>query len=428
MKRLVTSLVIVLLSALAGGGFMMIFTEARAPSQTARAVLVVPPAPSQGTSGDPDASAQLASTYAAILERSAALVDLVASASGTPRAAVESGLQVNKVGGAALIDVALTADSERAARSGVRAALEAITAGNSRVASSEVPASASIAIPAGRALVSPTGQFRSRGSVALSANADQQPDPTGANKLAANLAALIPENESVLAATAQRIRADAEYVRSGLRVTNTQNTSLIVLSFTATSYDTARRAVTVLAEQLTRSSGSAGLVPPRALEVVRRPDDRVPEQGSIAAIAAGVVIGFAIGVGFLALRRRRDPRVTDRRVLQEVVAVPVGEVSKDGSGLELALRDVLSEHSDGRVELVAAAPLRGGNSTSLAERFRADPDLSRHLIDAEIHAAPRHNGAVVLLVPDDATVSAVRMAQAAVHARGSTVIAGLLVR
>ncbi len=416
----VKALAILALGALLGALFIFVLTQARQPSSTAGGVLSVPPFPPQGITGNLDSSRDLAGAYAALLRRDRQLTRIVGRSDGAARSISEFAIDVTR--GSPLIELSVTADSRASAVRAMRAVIDAVRARRTQVLRQLEPRTYTFLNGASSGAGIPGNQFRSRATVLVTAPGETRVDPSGANRLAANLTGLITRDARIIAFAANAAGVSPSEFTSGLRVTNSQNTSLVNITYSGTSSAQAVRAVAALAEATTGPTTASPQIPPGTLELVGGPS-ATGSSSSRTSILAGALLGLVAAAGFIGLRRRREPDALNATVLEEAMRLPAAELPAERAMQAAAFRQLLARTAAaGPVEVVPAGPQTPATTRMLGQLLE-DPSV----VEVTRAGANGHGGApvagVVLVSPRHTSLTALRTAGDRVRADGRDVLA-----
>jgi capsular polysaccharide biosynthesis protein len=304
MKKL-WSVVLVLGTALVVTAVAVAVFHFKPESHTAKGVLVVPPAGLASVGSNPTGSVQLATTYAAVLQTDAQLYGRAAKQLRVRPATLQRAVAVAAVPGSSAIDVVVRSStpvqSERFA-SAIKAALAQPIEGDQAEVSTQQLQAVSGAVTAAPAA---GGGFESRLRYVIAAGGS--PNPDAANRLAADYAGLISEDDASLAPAAQSIGVSVNDLRGDLTITNDVNTSLVRLSLSRPTYASARTALVTLMNGLTAARPVSAAIAPSSLSVVHLPDADPPKSRWALATVIGLsaVVGLGLGLILASVRRRR---------------------------------------------------------------------------------------------------------------------------
>jgi hypothetical protein len=355
MRRL-TALLLILSSIVAVAAVGYLVDRVRTPRHTAEAVLVTPAGGAQTQVGDPDQGSALAATYAQLLPTDRA----VAEASDASPAGVRGRLTARRRQGGSILHLTYAAATADGARKGAEA-MTAYLEDAERDASSLVePGSLRLTgRPVSLPATAVSGLYRERVTYLVSSSASAVPaDAQAANRLAANYAGLLPEDNDVLAAAARRSRLPLDEIRDGLKVTNDTNTSVLRVAITNADYDAARGAVAGVIDAVTGSDPASDRIVPRSLEVARRPAASVDAStaSSLPMIAGGALLGLILGLMAVLAYSSRHPRVTSAERARELLSVPVTDLGELSPALARSLLARWRESRSSAVVIVPESP------------------------------------------------------------------------
>ena len=364
----VIPLAIVAVSAIAAG----VATET-GKNVSAQSVVVVSPGTASTAPGQAGEARALATTYAAQLPADQGLLQRLRARTQLSPAALRSAIRSVQVPNTALVSVTFTAPRAALAANGIRALAGFATT---------PPASSSLApVPPRLVAIDPVVARPGHGFAASATLVIPSVPPTAgpgdadqANKVAAIMTGLIPQDQPTLGAVARQLRMSPADVRAAVSAANEQNTSLIDLTFKDHSPRVAQAGAIAFARAVSGAHPASPNIPSGSMSTVSLPGQ--PDAGSPLKIAlpAGVVLGAILGIVLMLALRRAFPRVDDERGLAEVVNCPVTALHPhDRTGIE-ALRTRwagLTGARRGTVALVAATPDQEAGCRSLAETINA---------------------------------------------------------
>jgi hypothetical protein len=261
-------------------------------------------------------------------------------------------------------------------------------------------------------------------------------NPDDANHLATTYAGIIPVDDTLLSDIGKVVGQSSSDVAQNLSVVNQQNTSLLQISFKASSPQAATTGARTAARLLSGPSPAAAGIVPSSLEIVSMP----PPSNNVAAtparkggtVAIGAVLGLILGVILLVAWERSDPHVVEGRSLSNQFgcpATPVDRLSPDAAHALIERWASLTDHVPARVALlpadagsveqtdkIAALLRRSGDGVGYIDaRAGTVPETlgNGHLLNGKesvvlVHAGPPGSGGEAVALSCDLTVAVVR--------------------
>jgi capsular polysaccharide biosynthesis protein len=362
----------VLLAAMAAVAACTVAVDrVRGDTYKGESVLVVPDGSGSGGPGQVDQAGRLAETYAGIVAEDRAVLRRAAQAAGVSTREAERGLTLRQRAETAIVSLRFTAPGRESALRGAEAAAKSIS-GPSPVSEAVAPRSLKTIRPprvrqgvtgytAETLLAVPTGA-----GTTGPGNADQ------ANKLAVTYAAAIPDDDGVLGHAARRLGSSPAEVQSHLTATNENQTSIVRVTYKEKDRARAKAGIAAVTEALSSDEPVARSIPPRGLDVVRAPSVAGSSGPSPPMlVAAGAVLGLALGIVLLIALERAQPRVRDPRDLAAATGAPVSRLRDFGPGSAASLLERWRELGNG-----------GGGTVALVPADRRSADATRELARA----------------------------------------------
>jgi len=260
--------------------------------------------------------------------------------------------------------------------------------------------------------------------------------PDDANHLAATYAGIIPVDDTLLNDIGAAVHQTSSQVASNLSVVNQQSTSLLQITYKASTPQAATTGVRTAAGLLAGPSPVAAGIVPSSLGIVSLP----PPSTRVAAapsskqstVAIGAVLGLILGVILLVAWERSDPHVVEARPLSNQFGCPATPVDRLSPEAAHALTErwaSLTDHVPARVALLPADAGSARQTDEVAELLRHSGEsvgyidarsgtvpqaLSHgHLLDGKesvvlVHAGPPGSGGEAIALSCDLTVAVVR--------------------
>jgi capsular polysaccharide biosynthesis protein len=243
-----------------------------------------------------------------------------------------------------------------------------------------------------------------------------------AEQLAATYAAMIPEDQRIVAAVAHDLALTRKQAESRITVVNTSDTALLQLRFTDPSADRAVKGARALAHAL--SHGASRNVRRATIGIVRVPNEPLGSAGGGATgVAIGAILGLFMGGVIMIFLERADARADRFRELEDAIGLPVTELGKRSVGPQVALVErwrSLAARDPARVALIPAnrrsedAAVAAAEALAMAARERGH-DVS---VERVMAAAGARMGELVgpggePLAEDEGGATAVRLVPSA---------------
>jgi capsular polysaccharide biosynthesis protein len=370
------ALLAIIFSAVIVAAVAYAIDQARVPSHNASAVLVVPPGSSTSISDNPQGTSQLAATYRDLLPNDRGAIRAVAAASRMSEDAVRRRFRVTRSSDeGAVLQVTLSARTNGAATRGMSALVRYLHQINASPSSSLLrPRSLRLISSPSSMPPGPTGLARRRASFLVLATSNAQgADAQAANRLAANYAGLIAEDEEVLRYVAARTGLTLSQVSDRLRATNDVNTSIIRVTVRDKLYDRARRAALAVARAMAGEAPIARRVVPGTLQVARLPAARRPstQKRSTAVGIAGAILGLLFGIGAVLTYNARHPRLRSPDRARELLGVPAVDADDLNERVAASLVRRWREEGATQVALLPLAASIDDVAVRVAHRLRA---------------------------------------------------------
>lgn len=261
-------------------------------------------------------------------------------------------------------------------------------------------------------------------------------NPDDADHLATTYAGIIPVDDTLLSDIGKVVGQSSSDVASNLSVVNQQSTSLLQISFKASTPQTATTGARTAAELLAGPSPVAAGIVPSSLGIVSLP----PPSNNVAAtparegstVAIGAVLGLILGMILLVAWERSDPHVVDARPLSGQFgcpATPVDRLTPEAAHALIERWASLTDHVPARVALLPADAGSAQQTNEIAEllgrsgegvgyidaRSGTVPEAlgKGHLLDGDesvvlVHAGPPGSGGEAIALSCDLTVVVVR--------------------
>jgi capsular polysaccharide biosynthesis protein len=261
-------------------------------------------------------------------------------------------------------------------------------------------------------------------------------NPDDANHLATTYAGIIPVDDTLLADIGKAVGQSSSQVASNLSVVNEQNTSLLQISYKASTPQAATNGARAAAGLLAGPTPVAAGIVPSSLGIVSLP----PPATNVAAtparkggtVAIGAALGLILGLILLIAWERSDPHVVDAKSLSGQFgcpATPVDRLSPDAAHALTERWASLTDHVPARVALLPADAAAVEPTNEIANLLRHSGQgvgyidarsgtvpgaLSNgHLLEGKesvvlVHAGPPGKGGEAIALSCDLTVVAVR--------------------
>ncbi len=169
-----------------------------------------------------------------------------------------------------------------------------------------------------------------RATAVLSIASEGEPVPPGrafdAHKQAATYAAVLPEDQELLAAAALDAGVAPSTLRAGISAANLRDTPLLRLAVTARTPAAASRRLDALIRQLVGTPPARSAIVPGTLMVLRPPQGAVPLPAP-PVVPIGLFLGLGLGVVCAVAAARADRRADSAASLQVLLGCPVSDLS-----------------------------------------------------------------------------------------------------
>lgn len=224
------------------------------------------------------------------------------------------------------------------------------------------------------------GLLRWRAQVALLVPPQALPvegiNPDDAQHLATTYAGLIPTDQGLLKRIGRSTGQSPSTVAGGLSVVNTQNTSLLQISYEGPSQRLAAIGAATAARSIAGPKPHAAGIVPASIQLVSVPATpaAAASTSSSAArpVAIGAAIGLLLGIVLLIAWERSDPRIVDARGLSTQLgcpATPAERLSPDAARALLERWRSLSDSVPARVAVLAANRRAAPDAEGLIDRL-----------------------------------------------------------
>ena len=201
--------------------------------------------------------------------------------------------------------------------------------------------------------------------------------PDDANHLAATYAGIIPVDDTLLSDVGAAVHQTSSQVASNLSVVNQQSTSLLQITYKASTPQAATTGARAAASLLAGPSPVAAGIVPSSLGIVSLPppSNRVAATpaGKKSTVAIGAVLGLILGVILLVAWERSDPHVVEARPLSNQFGCPATPVDRLSPEAAHALTErwaSLTDHVPARVALLPADAGSARQTDEVAELLR----------------------------------------------------------
>lgn len=236
-----------------------------------------------------------------------------------------------------------------------------------------------------------------------------------ARQQAATYAALLPLDDGVAAAVANKLGISPGQVRGGLSVTNVLNTSLVVITFRAATPQLAARGLREYSAAVSGPNPASPAIQPNTLAVFNAPTPPSRSTTGVPVLPIGLILGAIAGVAVAVILDRIDPRADSAEIVERVVGAPVTDIAAASRESLAALAErwhtlagrggsVALVGTDERSVPAALAAARAiAASTSVAGRpgFRVAVNLPPRDRDIELTAARYRAAAILADVTND---------------------------
>lgn len=218
-------------------------------------------------------------------------------------------------------------------------------------------------------------------------------NPDDAQHLATTYAGLIPTDQGLIKRIGRATGQSPSNVAQSLSVVNTQNTSLLQISYDGPSQRLAAIGAATAARSIAGPKPRAAGIVPASIQLVSVPTTPAAaastSSSSARPVAIGAAVGLVLGIVLLIAWERSDPRIVDARGLSTQLgcpATPAERLSPEAARALLERWRSLSDSVPARVAVLAADQ-------------RAAPDAEA-LIDTLLDAGGEHVARVDGLGPD----------------------------
>jgi len=325
---------------------------------TAQSNVVVTSAPGPiGSAGATDAG-NLAATYSGALPSDPVLQAYISRTAQVPATNAITALPTK----GSVIRLRFTANTAPAAVAGANAIAKGLTGPR--------PASAVVTAGALKVVQTPTnatlndlGTYSAKVVliVPLSSGPTEGINPDDADHLATTYAGIIPVDNTLLSDVGKAVGQSPSQVAQNLSVVNEQSTSILQISYKASSPQTATTGARSVAKLISGPNPVAAGIVPSSLDIVSLP----PPSNSVAAtparkdstIVIGAVFGLMLGLVLLVAWERSDPHVVDARSLSSQFgcpATPAERLSPDAAHALIERWASLTDRVPARVALLPA--------------------------------------------------------------------------
>ena len=365
---------------------------------TAQSTVVVSSAPGPVNSNSGGAASDLATTYAAALPHDQLLQSYISRTAGVS-AAGAIGAPAPR---GSLIKVNFSAGSASRALAGARAMVSALTG---RIPASAVvsPGSLKLVQAPSQATATPAGSYRAQVVMLVppAGGPTEGINPDDADHLATTYAGVIPADQDLLGLLAHATGQSSSQVGQNLSVVNEQNTSILQISFKASTAAVATQGARTVANLVSGPNPVPAGIVPSSIAVValaQNPGTAAAAGGSSKAIVIGAALGLVLGLVLLVAWERSDPRIRDPRELADQIgcpATPVDRLSPTAAHALVERWASLTDRVPARVAILPADASVAGQTEDAIELLRdgAGP-LARH-VDARsglLHDELEHAG------------------------------------
>ncbi|HTU39656.1 MAG TPA: Wzz/FepE/Etk N-terminal domain-containing protein [Acidimicrobiales bacterium] len=193
-------------------------------------------------------------------------------------------------------------------------------------------------------------------AVPAGATASQPGSANEAQALAISYAAIVQQDDTILAPAAHELGLTVDGLTRHLNVSVQTGTSVLVLRYTAPSSTEAVRGVNAIADAIVNHKIHSSIVPLNTVEVVQLATS-ASESGVLAryGLPIGLFLGLLVGLIIALIAERLDPRADRSNEIGEVFGLPVATVPSELSVPEFG-HAVLS--AKGAKHTMTLAPLR----------------------------------------------------------------------
>jgi hypothetical protein len=216
-----------------------------------------------------------------------------------------------------------------------------------------------------------TSFYRTQGSVVAYGTGTAVSTPVG---LATTYAALIVQDDGVIAAVSRAVHEPPAVVRSRLSATQPPQTALIDVTYVDEDAKTSFRGAVAAIHAVTGINPAARTIPPGALRVVSAPGAPSEQRSKLPAgpVPIGIVIGLLLGIALLIAWERSDPYADDAKTLERELGLPVTDVGIGSKGVSLTVLQQrwlrLADNSSAKIALVSTTNTSGSAAASIYAR------------------------------------------------------------
>ncbi|HEX4008871.1 MAG TPA: hypothetical protein VHX62_02615 [Solirubrobacteraceae bacterium] len=332
-------------------------SKLQSSSYSASSTVVVSSVPGAVQAGTAADSASLAATYQAALPSDSQLHAYVAHTAHAP----VTGSSITALpSSGAVVRLQFTAHSARAALAGARAIAGAVSGKHPSV-SAVTPSTLNVT---GVSSTPKHRHHRYHAVATLAIPAASGPtegiNPDDAQHLATTYAALLTSDQKLLSAVSGATGLHSSTVGSDLSVVNTQNTSILQITFRASDPRTAAIGATKMARLVSGPNPVGAGIIPASIALVSTPptpSSATTATSSAKPVAIGALLGLLLGIVLLVAWERSDPRISDARSLSSQLGCPAtpGErLSPDAARALLERWRSLTDAVPARVAILAA--------------------------------------------------------------------------
>lgn len=351
---------------------------AKVQSTTYSSVAVLAVSPSLGPTvpGGAQQAAQLAATYAQALPNDEQLKNVLAKHGGTR----DGILTAFAPPGTSVVTVGYTAPKRWQAVKGGKAIVSALSGGN--------PTSSAVTSGSLQVVHHPTRPHLLKlgwhTHVVLLVSAGAGPaggiDADRANKLATTYAGVIAYDDTLLARVGHAIGESKDQVRGNLSVVNLPSSSLLAVTFKASSPQQALAGARTVALLVAGPHPLAATIVPSSIDLISAPTTAgSASSGGHTSLIVGALIGLALGLVLLIAWERSDPHVVVPRHLSVQTGAPATAMEHLSPQAANALLDrwaALTERRPARVA-VLPADARAQGAAEDAVRLLRDAGAGR---------------------------------------------------
>jgi capsular polysaccharide biosynthesis protein len=362
---------------------------------SSQSTVVVSSAPGPVNANSGGAAGSLATTYAAALPHDQVLQAYVAR---TAHVSAGNAISVPPAAGA-LIKIRFTAGSSTQALAGARAIAAALTR---RAPASAVVSPGTLTLvqgPSGTSLT-PSGEHRAQVVLVVppTGGPTEGINPDDADHLATTYAGVIPADDTLLADVGRLTGQSSSQVGQNLSVVNEQNTSILQISFKASTPAAAATGARAAARFVAGPNPVAAGIVPSSIAVVSLPQNPTAAAGTAAgaqhsskAIVIGAALGLLLGLVLLVAWERSDPRISDTRELASQLgspATPVDRLSPTAAHALVERWASLTDHVPARVAVLPADAGVAAQTEAAIAVLREGAGPLVHYVDARSGVLP----------------------------------------